>query len=83
MVAFLAHEECPVSGEIYSAGFGRFARLFIASTEGFVVEGTAPTVEDVATHWDAINAEPGYYVPKDLMDWSTHFMTHLKDGPGQ
>ena len=48
MVAFLAHEDCPVSGEIYSAGFGRFARLFIASTEGFVVEGAAPTVEDVA-----------------------------------
>ena len=34
MVAFLAHEDCPVSGEIYSAGFGRFARLFIALDRG-------------------------------------------------
>ena len=32
MVAFLAHEDCPVSGEIYAAGAGRFARIFIAST---------------------------------------------------
>jgi NAD(P)-dependent dehydrogenase (short-subunit alcohol dehydrogenase family) len=34
MAAFLAHEACPVSGEIYTAGAGRFARLFIASTRG-------------------------------------------------
>ena len=36
MVAFLAHEDCPVSGEIYAAGGGRFARVFIAMTEGYV-----------------------------------------------
>ena len=36
MVAFLAHEDCPVSGEIYAAGAGRFARIFIASTAGYV-----------------------------------------------
>ena len=35
IVAFLAHETCPVSGEIYAAGAGRFARLFIASTPGY------------------------------------------------
>ena len=48
MVAFLAHEDCPVSGEIYAAGAGRFARIFIASTQGYVHPGPAPTVEDVA-----------------------------------
>ena len=48
MVAFLAHEDCPVSGEIYAAGAGRFARIFIASTEGYVHPTAAPTVEDVA-----------------------------------
>ena len=39
MVAFLAHEDCPVSGEIYTAGAGRFARIFIASTPGYVHSG--------------------------------------------
>ena len=34
MVAFLAHEDCPVTGEIYVAGAGRFARLFLATTAG-------------------------------------------------
>ncbi len=36
MAAYLAHEACPVTGEIYAAGAGRFARIFIASTEGYV-----------------------------------------------
>jgi hypothetical protein len=77
MAAFLAHEACPVSGEIYAAGFGRFARVFIASTPGYVHAAPDPTIEDVATHWADINDEAGYYVPSDLMAWSSSFMGHL------
>jgi NAD(P)-dependent dehydrogenase (short-subunit alcohol dehydrogenase family) len=77
MVAFLAHEACPVSGEIYAAGAGRFARIFIASTEGYVHPNPEPTVEDVAENWATINDENGYYVPADLMGWSAAFMAHL------
>jgi hypothetical protein len=77
MVAYLAHEDCPVSGEIYTAGAGRFARLFIATTEGHVHNGNGPaTVEDIAKNWDAINDEQGYYVPADLMSWSGSFLKH-------
>ncbi len=36
LVAFLAHEACPVNGELFAAGAGRFARIFIASTPGYV-----------------------------------------------
>jgi len=75
MAAFLAHEDCPVTGEIYAAGFGRFARMFIAQTEGYVASD--PTIEDVAEHWKAINDESGYYVPADLTAWSDFFMRHL------
>ncbi|KPI11549.1 3-hydroxyacyl-CoA dehydrogenase [Actinobacteria bacterium OK074] len=82
MVAYLAHEDCPVSGEIYTAGAGRFARVFLASTEGYAHEGdAAATVEDVARHWDAINDEKGYFVPADLMAWSGAFLKH-QFGPG-
>lgn len=77
MAAFLAHESCPVSGEVYAAGFGRFARIFIASTEGYVHPGSQPTIEDVAANWTAINDETGYYVPEDLADWSAAFMKHM------
>ena len=78
MVAFLAHEDCPVNGEIYAAGAGRFARIFIASTPGYVHPAATPTVEDVAEHWAAINDETGYSVPADLMGWSAAFMAHLQ-----
>ena len=77
MVAFLAHESCPVSGEIYAAGAGRFSRIFIASTPGYVHARSMPTVEDIADNWTTINDETGYYVPADLTDWSTTFMAHL------
>ncbi len=81
LAAYLAHEDCPVSGEVYLAGAGRFARLFLATTPGYVCPGPA-TVEDVAAHWAAINDEAGYSVPADLMDWSAGFLAHLAAEPG-
>jgi NAD(P)-dependent dehydrogenase (short-subunit alcohol dehydrogenase family) len=77
MVGLLAHEDCPVTGEIYTAGAGRFARLFIASTPGYVHDGSEPTIEDVAGQWAAINDEHGYTIPADLMAWSAAFLDHL------
>jgi NAD(P)-dependent dehydrogenase (short-subunit alcohol dehydrogenase family) len=78
MVGYLAHESCPVSGGIYLAGSGGFARIFVAVTAGYV-HGHEPgaTIEDVADHWAAINDETGYYVPTSLLDWATRFMPHL------
>jgi NAD(P)-dependent dehydrogenase (short-subunit alcohol dehydrogenase family) len=77
MAAFLAHEACPVGGEIYAAGAGRFARMFVAQTPGYVHPGPEPTMEDIAEHWAAINDERGYSVPTDLMTWSAAFLAHL------
>jgi NAD(P)-dependent dehydrogenase (short-subunit alcohol dehydrogenase family) len=79
MVAYLAHEDCPVNGEIYAAGAGRFARVFLASTPGYVAAGSPATVEDVAEHWSTINDEAGYHVPRDLTDWSATFTAHLTE----
>src|SRR6202012_1648265 len=78
LAAFLAHEACPVNGEMYAAGAGRFARIFIATTPGYIA--AAATIEDVAEHWDEINDEAGYVVPRDLPDWSTSFLAHLQAG---
>lgn len=76
MGVYLAHESCPVTGEIYAAGGGRFARVFIASTEGYVASDP-PTLEDVAAHWAVINDESQYAVPADLPAWSAKFLKHL------
>ena len=77
MAVYLAHEACPVTGEIYTAGAGRFARLFIAETQGYVHPAADVTIEDVAAHWRTINDETGYSVPADLMSWSAAFLSHL------
>lgn len=77
MAAFLAHESCPVSGEVYAAGAGRFARVFIGSTPGHLHADEPPTIDDVAAHWAEINAEAGYTVPADLMEWTATFTGHL------
>ncbi len=80
MVAYLAHDDCPVTGEIYAAGFGRFARIFVAQTPGYVCGDGAPTIEDVAAQWAAINDESGYRIPADLGDWAAAFTAHLQPG---
>jgi NAD(P)-dependent dehydrogenase (short-subunit alcohol dehydrogenase family) len=76
MATYLAHEACQVTGRIYLGGAGRFARIFLGVTEGYVSSTEHPTMEEVAANWDAINQEDGYYVPADLRDWSAHYMAH-------
>jgi NAD(P)-dependent dehydrogenase (short-subunit alcohol dehydrogenase family) len=78
MVAYLAHESCQVSGETYLAGGGRFARLFVGVTPGYLHPGlTGATVDDVAANWAAVNDERGYYVPGSLMDAVGRYLSHL------
>jgi NAD(P)-dependent dehydrogenase (short-subunit alcohol dehydrogenase family) len=83
MVAYLAHEDCPVTGEVYSAGARRFARIIVAETPGWVSEEGPATIEDVAEHWAAINDDSEHRVPRDLMDWSRAFLSHLEPPDAQ
>ena len=78
MAAFLAHEDCPVSGEILTAGGGRFARLFIGVDAGLRRHAAAPRSRTSPQHWAEIVDEAGYSVPTDLIDWSTRFLSHLE-----
>jgi NAD(P)-dependent dehydrogenase (short-subunit alcohol dehydrogenase family) len=65
VVTYLAHEDCPVSGEIYSVGGGRVARVFIGVTPGYTnKESLSP--EDVRDHFDEIRDEADYAVPANL-----------------
>ena len=65
-VAWLVHEDCPVSGEIYSVAGGRVARFFIGMTEGWYQADH--TVEDVRDAFDQIRSEDGYTVPNGPAD---------------
>jgi NAD(P)-dependent dehydrogenase (short-subunit alcohol dehydrogenase family) len=62
VVAWLAHESCPVTGNIYSAGGGRVARLFIGLTQGYYSDDL--TVEQVAEHWAQVTDTDGAVVPE-------------------
>ncbi|MGW0707879.1 SDR family NAD(P)-dependent oxidoreductase [Streptomyces sp. NPDC002643] len=63
VVAYLAHEDCPVSGEMYTVGAGHVARFFIGRTEGYF--NPALSMEDVRDHFAEIRDETGYTVPRD------------------
>ncbi len=64
VVAWLAHEDCPVSGEVYSCGGGRVARIFIGVAPGYANKDL--TVEDVRDNFELIRSEDGYIVPTSL-----------------
>ena len=66
IVAWLVHEDCPVTGEIYSAAGGRIARMFIGLTPGYY--NPALTLEDVRDHFEQIRNEDGYIVPEKTGD---------------
>ncbi len=54
VVAFLAHEDVPVTGECIAVGGGRAARVAIMASPGFQRADTALTAEDVRDHWDEV-----------------------------
>jgi NAD(P)-dependent dehydrogenase (short-subunit alcohol dehydrogenase family) len=66
IAAWLCHENCPVTGEIYSAAGGRIARFFIGLTAGYY--NPELTLEDVRDHFDEIRDEDGYIVPAGIND---------------
>lgn len=76
LVAWLAHEDCDVSGEIYSAAGGRIARMFIGLTHGYY--NPELTVEDVRDHWGEIRDEEGYITPATLGDELRQVLEHFK-----
>src|ERR671919_1417668 len=66
VAAWLVHEDCPVTGEVYSAGGGRVARFFVGLTEGYANPELTP--EDVRDNLDRVRDEAGYTVPTGVAD---------------
>lgn len=59
VVAYLCHDECPATGEIFSIGGGHFYRIVFAASETFDVD---MTMDSVASQFDR--------VMEDKRDWS-------------
>jgi hypothetical protein len=56
-VAWLAHEDCPVTGECIDSVGGTVQRTYIGRTKGF--SDPSLTIEAVAECWDEVMAEAG------------------------
>ncbi len=54
VVVYLAHEDCPVTGECIEAAGGAVRRIYLAQTPGFTDREL--TVEKIAARWDEVMA---------------------------
>ena len=68
MALHLVSEECTQTGEIFSAGGGRYARVTIGVTRGWIDGGTPPSLDAVSDHMDEICADEGAVQPGSLSD---------------
>lgn len=68
IVVFLASRDCDVTHHHFSACAGRFSRVFVGQSRGWVAQAAQPSAEDVAAHWDEITAPEPYSVPSSIFD---------------
>lgn len=67
VVGLLAHESAPCNGEVFTAGGGGFARVFLGVSTGYRGTDKAWTIEDVATHFPAAMDLESFSAPADSM----------------
>lgn len=64
LVVYLASSACAVTGEAFSSAFGRYARVFVGLTQGWLADDAdAISVEDVVANLEEIRDQEGYIVP--------------------
>jgi NAD(P)-dependent dehydrogenase (short-subunit alcohol dehydrogenase family) len=76
LVAYLAHEDCPVSGQTFSVGGGRVAHVFIGETQGFTKADLS--LEDVRDNWGTITDQSGFAVPGNLAEETALFVNAFR-----
>lgn len=69
LVAWLCSQACTRGNQIFSAGGGRYARVFLGLTPGWTKpDAGIATPEEIATNMDAITAEDGFIIPESGVD---------------
>jgi NAD(P)-dependent dehydrogenase (short-subunit alcohol dehydrogenase family) len=69
LALYLVSEECDLTHEIYSAGGGRYARVFVGATPGWqVTDGAAPSVERIRDEIEKIRSTEGFIIPGSVQD---------------
>jgi NAD(P)-dependent dehydrogenase (short-subunit alcohol dehydrogenase family) len=81
MAAVLAHESCPVQGEILMAGMRRYSRLFLAETDGYVHDGLDVSPELLAERWDTISDSSDHEIVESTESWVARNQQAIEDNP--
>lgn len=69
LVTFLASSACTFTHRNYSAAAGRYARVFVGLSEGWLADPEAePTAEDIAAHLEQISSTDSFIVPASIVD---------------
>jgi NAD(P)-dependent dehydrogenase (short-subunit alcohol dehydrogenase family) len=87
MVVFLASRECRLTHHNFSAGAGRFARVFTGLGPGWfaapvAAPGAVPSAEEVEAHLDAIVASEPCTVPMSIYEEVGEIWSRLDAGSG-
>jgi NAD(P)-dependent dehydrogenase (short-subunit alcohol dehydrogenase family) len=67
LVALLAHDECPCTAEVFTAGGNRVARVLLSVVPGFQSAGDL-TPEELRDHWSTVMDASQTVIPVDAMD---------------
>jgi len=81
MAAVLAHESCPVQGEVLMAGMRRYSRLFLAETDGYVHDGLDVSPELLAERWDTICDPFDHETFESTESWSARNLRAIEANP--
>jgi NAD(P)-dependent dehydrogenase (short-subunit alcohol dehydrogenase family) len=76
IVTYLAHEDCPVSGQVFSVGGGRVAHVFIGETQGYHKADLTP--EDLRDNWSTVTDQTDYAVPNNLGEETALFLPFFR-----
>lgn len=69
LVVFLASDDCVLTHRNYSACAGRYARVFMGLTQGWLAaDDRDPTADDVLAHIERISATDTFTVPDSIVD---------------
>jgi NAD(P)-dependent dehydrogenase (short-subunit alcohol dehydrogenase family) len=69
LVTFLASSACTFTHRNYSAAAGRYARVFVGLSEGWLADAESqPTAEDIEAHLEQVSATDRFIVPASIVD---------------
>lgn len=82
LVVYLASRECSVSGQVFSAAGGRYARVFTGLGRGWVATAGSHTAEAIRDHFGEIADPSDYFIPESTAAEIDAVMRQINVDPG-